>query len=354
MSKSDIFYVGCDDGHAEIKLAIRGPGIEGVKEVRVPSRAILGAISTGTNGEVSERAYETEGKSYSVVPTGGDDTRTDDYHVSGMNRVLIHHALRKAGLGGKKVAIATSLPPGYFFNSADGSINHSRCAEKTRSVIRPVRAADGQACAVIVKSSVYAEAVSAMIDAFTSEDGDMPEDLAVLTEQEGSVLAVVDVGGRTTDIVTFFTAENSGGVGWEIDHRQSGTVEAGVLHTRDGSVDLFCQNHGCERSMLNMRSVDDMLRTGVVRLNGIDQDARAYIEQAKRTVGEKIAHFVRTKVSARQSLDMVLLVGGGAHVFKDTLYGLFGMLRVPNAPEFANARGNLRKLMNETAHADAA
>ncbi|WP_240533981.1 hypothetical protein [Aeromonas veronii] len=57
--------------------------------------------------------YQTEeGGAYTVNEhlQNYEDTRFKEYPKSALNRVLVHHALRQAGFGGKNVVIATGLP----------------------------------------------------------------------------------------------------------------------------------------------------------------------------------------------------------------------------------------------------
>ncbi|MGK9007660.1 plasmid segregation protein ParM domain-containing protein, partial [Citrobacter europaeus] len=65
-----------------------------------------------------EGLYKTEeGLDYTVSEylPNADDTRFKDYPRSPLNRVLVHHALRVAGFGGKDVSIATGLPVSYYY-----------------------------------------------------------------------------------------------------------------------------------------------------------------------------------------------------------------------------------------------
>ena len=104
----EIIDVAVDDGHAGIKLYMVANGKP--LSLRLNSRVRMGIHGTtvidhpaaGSGNDVVP-GYETEGGQFTVGDFHDAETaRFDDYPFSGINRVLVAHALRLAGLGGKE------------------------------------------------------------------------------------------------------------------------------------------------------------------------------------------------------------------------------------------------------------
>ncbi|OZA09378.1 MAG: hypothetical protein B7Y02_11835 [Rhodobacterales bacterium 17-64-5] len=121
--KDQNIIVGVDDGFAMTKLVVMQGGSI-IKQLMIPSRARSGihgttSIGAAAQGEIEAR-YETEGNTFTVQDlSDAESARFDEYPFSPMNRAIITHALRVAGLGGKEVTVATGLPLSMYYRGSE-------------------------------------------------------------------------------------------------------------------------------------------------------------------------------------------------------------------------------------------
>lgn len=316
--------VGVDDGFAMTKVVVMQGGVV-IKRLMIPSRARSGVHGTtviGDSGDESDidSRYETEGVIYTVANLADSESaRFDEYPFSGMNRAIITHALRAAGLGGKQVRIATGLPLGTFYKGSapDAGV----IQRKIQSLLTAVRPLDDSAVAKIDSHNVFPEGLAAWVDYAVDEAGNIRQNL-------DEAVGIIDIGGRTTDIAVVLP-------GRQIDHARCGSADLGVLNVIE-EVAIAIKK---ERDVtLGADKIEPALRTGKVKLWGKDVDITPLIEQAVVSVMGAILREVNRRLGSAVDLDKVILVGGGAHVF-GTVAKQYPNIDIPQDPEFANARG---------------
>lgn len=316
--------VGCDDGYAATKLAIRDPSAPGeFTLMSIPSRArqgIHGISSVGKpQGMCSQ--YVSDDMSFTVGDfPDSENARFTDYPFSAMNRIVIHHTLRLAGLAGRDVNLATGLPPLAYFK---GTVpNEAVISRKDESVRRNVAAMDGSDMAGIVGHSVYPECLAAWIDYVIDNNG-------TETDRIDACTGIVDIGGRTTDIAVVMP-------GSEIDHARMNTVDIGVLDVIEHVATSLFNQHGT-RSIPHGR-IEQALATGEIVLWGKKHDITEQVQGAINASLEKIAREIDRCIGTAVDIDTLLVVGGGAHLFGG-ICNRFPNAHIPDSPEFANARG---------------
>ncbi len=268
--------------------------------------------------------YETEGRRYTVASNVvGEQTRFDGYHGSDLNRVAIHHAINMAGLGGQAFDLVCGLPVGSFYK--DGEKNVALIEQKKESLKIPVHvhAAAGKIATTFAGISVLSQAISAYAD-FLLDD--------TLNDRIGSShrIAVVDVGGRTTDVATLLD-------GKKIDHAHSGTQNIGVLDVQARLVTTIGKHFDFSETLPN-GAYDQALRTGSIRIFGKDEDVSDLVKEAVHEVAGRIERTLQRYLASGASFDKVVIVGGGAEVFPD-LKARFRNAETPDDPALANARG---------------
>ena len=332
---------GTDDGHDSIKTC---SGYD--KEtnqyqcVKISSKATLGihqVVSLPGGGSIA--AYDTNGSIYTV--TGNQalnkamDTRSMDYPISDLNRVLVAHGLVTAGFSGKEVSIVTGLPVDQYYK--DGEINEELINSKSESLMKPVvTLGKGPVAATIVEHRCVSEGIGAFYDVLINGDGTFNEELATLIARRP--VAVVDMGGKTLDQAVVM--ENGAG----IYTRRSGTDNVGVLALYDAlSAKIkskFKLNNDPPQSY-----IEEAVRTNTYDFFGETVNIKDLIEEAcKHYVSEIKTHFVK-KIGDGSDVGAVIFVGGGTallrSIFGDTIFKeIFkGKVIIPEAPEFANARG---------------
>lgn len=322
-----ISFLGVDDGHYAVKIVT-----ESGETFKVPSRAALGkqmiAIGNGSEGMV----YQTEGgRVYTVsefLPTA-EDTRFADYPKSDLNLVVVADALRRAGYGGRSVKITTGLPVSSYY-LGNGQPNQPLIDAKVANLQKRVTCED-LPLANIVTSTVAAEAVAAYVDHLMDLDGDPVEDYDAI--QRFSV-GVIDVGGKTTDCAVVRP-------GMMVDVSRSGSNDIGLLMLEQ-ALGSHLRTALEVDAALSPTLIEGAMTKGKVRLYGKEHDVSEIVEREKKQLADKIMSAVRTKIGSGADLEYVLFVGGGALMLKDQLLTHFPHARVPEQPDFANARGMLK------------
>lgn len=321
--RSEPVFVGVDDGYAMTKVALPDGQM-----LKIPSKARSGVHGVSVFGKadngVLDGGYETENQRFTVTEhVDGEGTRFDEYPFSALNRVVVHHALRAAGLGGKAVKIATGLPVAHFY--AAGMPNIAVLDRKSKSLQTPVTTLSGNPVASIVASFVVPEGVAAWVDHCVSDGGEIVASI-------GRPAAVVDIGGRTTDCVTVLP-------GWKVDHARTGTTNKGVL-------DLCEQIATRVRAKFDLpdvplQAIEEAIQSGQLVLWNKPHDISEIVGAAKREIAESILREIQRRIGRAHDLERVLFVGGGAVVF-DELRARFPNADVAKQPEYANARGMLK------------
>lgn len=317
--------VAVDDGYAQTKLYAVGPDGKPIRfmvrsSIR-PGRFALMSLDgkPGIGGYVTD-----EGETFTVSEAvEGENTQFDSFHVSSMNRVLVHHALLAAGFGGMDIRLIAGLPVADFFR--EGQRDQRRIDEKTANLLKGVRNAASESNAVARLSSVQigCQATAAYVDYVLDDD---LEERDVATD----VVAVVDVGGRTTDIVVILD-------GVQIDGPRSGTENLGVL-------DVYSALGKAVRSRFETADnfpsalLDRAVREKRIKLWGQQQDITDLVDQVVAEQERHIAREVERKIGSASNVDVVLFVGGGSALFANIGKHFRNGVMAPD-PEFANARG---------------
>jgi plasmid segregation protein ParM len=341
-AQEQIITVGVDDGFAMTDIIVmvdnkivpfnakKGEEVvvngRPVRSVAIPSRARSGVHGTtaigGDDPDMVVPCYETEGVKFTVgALSDAESAGFEAYPFSPMNRSIVHHALRVAGLAGCKVQIATGLPLSTFFKGA--APNEELLARKDRSIMTPVTSIDGSAMAEIVAHQVCPEGLSAWVDWAISDDGKLRP--GAIEETTG----VVDIGGRTTDVAVILP-------GKRVDHARSGSAEMGM---HDVIEEIRVKLHKRFDYEISAVAIDQALRTGSLKMFGKPVDIRDEIDAAVQQVADGVWREVSRRLGTGLDLDRVLLVGGGAYLFRKALEARFPHVEVPADPEFANARG---------------
>lgn len=327
-AEAEIISVGGDDGFAATKLVIYKDG-KLVSALAIPSRArsgIHGATMIdhpGSSGaeQIIVPGYETEGAHYTVGDFhDAESARFDDYPFSGMNRVIVAHALRMAGLGGKKIRLATGLPLATFFKG--DKPNADIIGRKDESIRKAVKPMDGSSPAEIVEHRVFPEGLAAWIDYAVDDAGNLRDGI------ENETVAVIDIGGRTTDTAVVMPQRR-------IDHARSGSANIGVLDVIEAVGMSLLKEFNVE---IPAYAIEKALTSRSIRMWGKDVEIGEHIDRASDEVLTRIMREINRRLGSAVDIDKVILVGGGAHVFKKALTR-YPNIAIAKDPEFANARG---------------
>lgn len=318
--------VAVDDGYAQMKIAFGDPDKdEPPKLSSVRSSASYGSLGSLSGGAVG--AYETDGGKTTMTVSDeirGEATNFDGFHTSSLNRILMAHSLITVGLGGKKVDLWAALPVKDFFLS-QSELNKELIDKKKSNLLEPViPLVHGVQCAEYGTVNIGCQAVSAIIDYAIADD---------LSERHENMdrIAVVDIGGRTTDIAYVIG-------GSRLDNDRSDTQNIGVLEVQNKLDALICERFRLKGSQFSPKVLDDALRSGKIKVYGKQEDITDLIERATPEPSARLATMIRQKIGDGAELDAILFVGGGARLFSAAADGFRNAI-IPEDPEFSNARG---------------
>lgn len=341
-----------DNGYADHKIAYYDDANRRIVTLKVPAVISSGHGMASARGELMN--------AYSVVGNGGEtytcsanteqpiDLRHAKYPITTENRVLFTHALNTAGLLGKPLSMTVTLPLADYYMS-NGSINTALVEQVidnfTKNNVQPDGGPTKGMTAQVVDLKVSPEAVAAWFDWAMDEQGDMNDAYFEMADDEGSVL-VVDVGGSTTDIVALTLDANND---LTVLNEKSGTSKIGVLDVLDFMEERFvaelCEKGviqgGGHESLLTAKTLERMLTADSIRFGGQQHPVAEIRSEATRSVAGRILNFIRNKAGNTLSYHSIIVVGGGAVVFKEALSQELGGNAI-FLDEFANARGALK------------
>lgn len=324
-SHHDPVPVGIDDGYACTKLALPDGRLLAIPSTARPGRS---RVSWMPNARPIIFEYETGGRLYSVGEVNAVPTRFDGYAVSGLNRAIVQHALQCADLEGKDLQAVSGLPVGAYYRPS-GSRRQGAIAAKRDNLLQPVQPKGAAITAEIVEHEVIPEALAAWYDhVIVEHDGRGELDKAKVQRP----IAVVDIGGRTTDTVV---VRNQGVV-----HGSSGSCVLGMLDAEQTLAERLEERF--DIGALDPCQTRRAFAEQRLRLYGRDYDVSFEVAESQQQLVERLHAEVRRQLGAGAELDSVLLVGGGALALRDAIGDWFPNQVAAPRPEFANARGMLK------------
>ena len=333
-SDEQVVQLGLDDGYAYTKIALPDGRL-----VAIPSRARIGQSGVTWIREEQQRIfeYETAGTIYSVGAVDGEPTRFEGYPNSGLNRVIVQHALQQAGLFGRSLHMVSGLPVAAFYRN-DGQRRGKAIQNKRDSLkvsVKPVSVL-GQSRKPLLQASVafhevIPEALAAWYDhvIVTLEDG-----VTLDADRLSAPVAIVDIGGRTTDYVV---VQDQGVV-----HGSSGSLTRGMLNVQTQVANGIQEQFDLDS--LGEQRLAQAVETHCLRLHGKDHDVSALVCAAKRELVERLYSETRRQLGLGAELDCILFVGGGSAALAADIANWFPNQQIADHAAFANARGMLKYL----------
>lgn len=336
---NNLLSVGVDDGHNNTCIY----SLQNGKEVKLamPSRIINGKVNkiTLTKKEKKIFEYKTGDEIYSI---GDIDhslyTSFNEYPISDMNRVIVNHALYLAGFGGKSLSIVTGLPMKHFYKLK--GMNEDLIEKKEKNLLSSaiggkIKSLDDEVeLARITKHSVLPEGVAAWMDLFLTilPDGSWQKNEEIANER----IAIIDIGGRTTDIAVIKAMD--------VDYRRSATLDKGMLgvydYIKNGIQDEY------EAEDLDDKEIYQSLDSKTIKIFGKPQDISDIVAEAKQEALGQIYNEVKMKLGNASDIQKVYFVGGGSLIFKDIIKDWYPHNgTISEDPLFANARGMFKYSM---------
>lgn len=319
--------VAVDDGFAKTKVVCLDP--ESRVELMMSSYARTGLHGASYMNEAEEQVhpcYESDGQRFTVDENLHDveTARFDGYPLSAMNRAIVNHAIRTAALKApalleRPLHLTTGLPLRAFYSN--GKPNKDYIEKKKAALMQPIVSLDGSPMPRIARHEVFAEGLAAWIDWAVDDQMKLREDALEMR------VGIIDVGGRTTDVAVVLP-------GRQIDHVRSGSSEIGAHNVMETMKSELLKKF--EVQVTQQQAEKAM--SGQVKMWGKMTDVSDLAQRAVRETSEMILRDINRRLGGGADLDVVLLVGGGAHLF-GCLSEVFRNIEIAPNPTFANARG---------------
>lgn len=324
MSQDKLLFVGIDDGYAETKISLSSGEC-----IRIPSQAKAGEmnqISLGSYDTTVFPYHTSEGNFIIGDIREADSTSFDDYPVSALNRVIVHHALHVAGIDpSSKLMVCSGLPIKKFYLT--GRINKVAVVNKKNNLIKnDVVSLLGHPLPVIMGHEIISEGIAAWMDIVMKRRGD--GSLFVDKELSGQRMAIIDIGGRTTDIAVIQNGN--------LDISRSSTINAGMLAVKESVYESITGRFEITPSVDQM---NDVMTRKQIKLWGHYEDAADLVSMAQQSVVSRIHSECKRCLGNAADLDRVIFVGGTVADIGHHLSGWFKNQQIGENPEFANARG---------------
>ena len=247
---------------------------------------------------------------------------------SSLNRTLIHHALYKAGFEDQKIALITGVPPGDFQVKLD-TIEERKAQSLALPVMRRFGTEEKQ-LNEIVSSDVGAQAISAYINLRINDKGERNVEL------DGESVAVVDIGGGTTDIIALQDVEGEIGLIDAVTH----SAKIGLLKVYELIRKNIISQYEVEVTV--RKDLIDIFKSGKMKLYGEDMDLSQIVADARHEVAREIVDLVNQRLRSHPRISKVIFVGGGAEALRDEILAAKPSAIISDDARFANAKGMLK------------
>lgn len=151
----------------------------------------------------------------------------------------------------------------------------------------------------------------------------------------GAMVAVVDIGFKTTDFITVRI-----GTPLETIEYLSGTIDAGMIHLHRAFEKCFLQETGCQ--VEPSRVGDYIASGGKFFFDGQERNLSKSLQAGRN----ELVNVIRDSLIASwndyyREFQALFLVGGGAQELADGFKLAFPMLKTVYDPQFANCKGFL-------------
>lgn len=308
----------------------------------IVSRARIGTSSTfsflGGNNAVE---YVTdEGHVYSVGAMETDSIANDLYHGSVLNRVLVNHSLICAGAGGQNVKLCTGLPLRNYFIGEAFDKNQALIDSKQLNFSKPLYLRSKNenggfekikgSMPTIISNHVLPQGLAVWYDYIIDETPGKPNEPIFHSERKTQDIAIIDIGGRTTDIAVVSDSQ--------LDKKSCVSPKCGIHDIYDNLRDLLSNRIPPE--VLNMKKIDACMQSKEIFYSGEKINIEQEIIEATNMVTEKLRSIINSAIGDKgKAIENILFVGGGSQALYPYLNDIYKhQILVDDAP-FANAKG---------------
>lgn len=301
--KEKTIFIGQDDGFYNNKVA--GPNGFLMCE---PSRSRHGkanvtSLDSGLKPDIAE--FKVDNTFYSAGEIDSESTMFDDYPISTLNRINVHHALYKAGLAGKNIHLATGLPLSLFYKGKTGDKNVDFVSKKEKNLLADVelvaaspKYGDAVKPFKIVEHVVTVENHVAWFHLMIKEGADGKH--AFDMKRKSLPFGFIDMGGRTTDLLV---VENG-----NVDRARSSSINCGMLDVRKSIKDSIMSTYGINHVSDTM--LDSAIKRGKITLFNEDRRVADIVRSAKEQVISRLRNEANLIFGQGADLHSVHMFGG--------------------------------------------
>lgn len=296
----------------------------------ISSRARQGSNLTGDILNSLNNTYRIGNLDYTVDEKndgeGVDDRK--EYHFSAIQCVLMQHLLQNLQLkNSDNLHIISGMPISLFYatnNKRSDEMIGRKEENLKKTAVTPLYNAEP---IILNNLSVLAEGVGAYLDFILDDKGEF------VSGSEEEVVAVIDIGDGTTDIVTIRDVT-------VVDFNRTASQNIGVSDVKNEVRKILERDYGI-RDETDFR-INKMLYDRTYRVNGQDFSQEQIISILTESISNVLARltaFVKKTLSRSGDIDRILVVGGGATIFGPEIRALFPQAVNIDEPQLANARG---------------
>lgn len=183
---------------------------------------------------------------------------------------------------------------------------------------------------------VFPQGASAVFSALINHEGRFTYPHLM---EAGNLIALIDIGFRTTDFIVVEIQEDSSFVP---KVKLSGTIDEGVINLHQDIKQFYKSETG--GADLNEFHMSRILKNGFVTYKGKRIDFSDFIESSKKSIATNISDRLKAVwVDEADLFDAIFLAGGGGKLFSQYIQPHFdGRIEVIQESQFANAIGYLR------------
>ncbi|MGL4927518.1 MAG: plasmid segregation protein ParM domain-containing protein [Plesiomonas shigelloides] len=354
----DILTVAIDDGTGNVAYAYSTP--DNTLKTGIRRSLVQKGDSFSLTGNISRHTWTdtATGEIYTADETDQPiDTCSTSYQTSPANRTLVIDTLANhAGLAGKRLNIGVTLPTRSFYLPGSNQRNMVRFGRKKENLMALMENNSGATTPPIIESvTVYPEAIPAYFYAATDKNGDIRPEFADVRR-----VIVADIGQYTCDLAMLEIFINDNGYGRSLNISKLRTTEHGI-HRMHDSLRVHLDNRDikqtCNATAMTRTAIEELIKRGFIgsAFAGAESsriDITGEIKAATAELNQLIREDLHALHQTMHDIDVIILVGGGAHLLKDVANsddpntGWGQVVYTPENPEMAIVLGVYQMMKN--------
>ncbi|HDY8121417.1 hypothetical protein BOO92_15890 [Vibrio navarrensis] len=332
MSVNVPIAVAIDDGNDQYKVSCGTQMFKFHSHIERGKANIGNASGSETSGITTFSYTSASNIVYSIGDVDNPMERNDEFPFSEASNMLLNHALSILDFDDdREVILCTSLPLRLFFKS-DGSLNKENITRKTSNVARCIEHKDFSHHLKIAANIVQPEAVVAASTLYYTESDDGT--ICVNEQYRNKTIAVVDPGGKTTDIAVLKNQK--------VIMDRSSTKKLG-MNDLYFKARRYLEDLGY--SFITEAQVRTLVAEGHISVRGELEDHKGYCEQIKKELALNIVDEIVSRLGYANDIDVIYLVGGTVNALEKYLIPLLkeryddSHFKLADQPDFANVLG---------------